>query len=38
MNFDEVAVVTVGRYDHRINYWFMTKSEAVDRMRNTDLS
>ena len=25
-------------YDYRSNFWFMTKNDAVDRMKNTDLS
>ena len=28
----------IGRNDHRIRYWFMTKSEAVNKMKKSDLS
>ena len=38
MSFDEFAIVTIGTSDYIINFWFMTKSTAVDRMENTDLS
>ena len=36
--FDDFAIVTVGRNDYRINSWFMTKSEAVHRVKSVDLS
>ena len=34
--FNEVAIVTVGRYN--IYFWSMNKSEAMYRMKNVDLS
>lgn len=37
MNFDDTVMVTVKEHDHRINFWFKTKNQAVDRMKNTDL-
>ena len=37
MSFDNVAIVTVGGNDYRIKSWFMNKSEAVNRMKNSDL-
>ena len=36
LGFDDVAIVTVAGNDYRINYWFMIKSEAMNRMKNTD--
>ena len=38
MIFDYFAIVAVGRSDCRVNFWLMTKSEAVDKMKNSDLS
>ena len=38
MSFESFAVVTVRGNDYRINFWFMTKGEAVDRMKIADLS
>ena len=37
MSFN-IVIVTVGRNYHRIHFWSMTKSEAVKRMKNADLS
>ena len=38
MGLDEFTIFTVGRTDYIIYFWFMTKTEAVDRMKNVDLS
>lgn len=38
IGFNDAAIVIVGRNDHRIHFWCMTKSEAVNRVKNTDLS
>ena len=38
MNFDDFAIPTVERNSYRINFWFMTKREAVNRVKNIDLS
>ena len=35
ISFDDVAIVTFGENDYRIHFWFMSKSEAVDRIKNT---
>lgn len=37
MNFDNDAVITVKGSDYRINFWLKTKSEALSRMKNTDI-
>lgn len=37
-SFNDLAIVTAGRNDYRIRLWGMTKSEAVSRMKNADLS
>lgn len=31
MNFNNFAIVTIRGIAYRINFWFMTKNEAVDR-------
>ena len=36
-SFDDVAVVTLRGNGYRMNSWFMTKKEAVDKMKNADL-
>ena len=33
-----IAVVTVGRNIYRIDFWSMTKSEVLNRMKNANLS
>lgn len=38
MNFNNFDIVSVGRNDYRIHFWFMTKSEAVNKMKKVDLS
>ena len=34
MSINEVAVAAIGKDDHRIHFWFMTKSDTVDRMKS----
>ena len=34
MNFNDVAIITVGRNDYRIPFRCMTKCEAVNIMKN----
>ena len=38
MSFNDVAIVTNGRNNYRIQLWFMTKSEAVNTIKNADLN
>ena len=33
MTFNDFAIVTEKRHDYGINFWFMTESEAVNRMK-----
>ena len=37
-NFDDVTIVTIGGNDCKINFWFLNQSEAVNRMKNSDLN
>ena len=32
ISLDDFAIMTIGKNDYRVNFWFMTKSEAVNRM------
>lgn len=38
MSFNDFTIVAIRRNDYRINFWFITKSEGVDRKRNSSLS
>ena len=38
ISVEDVAIVTIRLEDNKIHFWFMTKNEAVDRMKNADLS
>ena len=37
-SFNNVMIVTVGRNDHSIHFWSITKVQAVNRMKLFDLS
>ena len=38
VSLNNFAIATIGRNDCKIHFWFITKSEAVNRMKNVDLS
>ena len=38
MGFDDAATVTVEQNDYRTHFWDMCKVEAVNTMKNADLS
>ena len=38
MNFNDVAIVYVKRSDYRINFWYMSKDDAINIMKTTDLN
>ena len=38
INFNDVAIVSVKRSDHRIHFWYMSKDDAVNKMKNSDLN
>lgn len=38
ISVEDVAIVTIRVEDNKIHFWFMTKNEVVDRMKNADLS
>ena len=37
-SFGDIAFVIVKRHDCRINFWFMSKSDDIDRMKNATLN
>lgn len=38
VSLNNFAIATIGRNDCKIHFWFITKSEAVNRMKNVDLN
>ena len=38
VSFNDFVIVTVGRNDYRIIFYFMTKNQPIDRIKNVDLS
>ena len=37
MNFNDVAIVSIKRNDYRIHFWYMSKDDAINIMKNSDL-
>ena len=38
MNFNDVANVSVKESDYRINFWYMSKNDATNIMKNSNLN
>ena len=38
MNFNDVAIVYIKENDYRISFWYMSKDDAIDIMKNSNLS
>ena len=38
MNFNDVAIVSVKGRDYRIHFWYMSKDDAISKMKNSDLN
>ena len=38
MNFDDVSIVLVKRNDYRIYYWYMSKDDAMNIMKSSNLN
>ena len=38
MNFNNVAIVSVKGSDCRIHFWYMSKNDAINIMKNSDLN
>ena len=38
MNFNEVAIVSITGNDHRIHFWYMSKGDVINTMKNSNLN
>ena len=38
MNFNDVAIVSVKGSDYGIHFWYMSKNDAVNIMKNSNLN
>ena len=38
MNFNDVAIVSIKGNDYRINFWYMSKDDAINIMKNSSLN
>ena len=38
MNFNDVAIVSVKGSDYRIHFWCMSKNDAINIMKNSNLN
>ena len=37
MNFNDVAIVSIKENGYRIHFWYMSKDDAINIMKNSDL-
>ena len=38
LNFSNAAIVSVKRSDYRINFWYMSKNDAINTMKSSNLN
>ena len=38
INFNDVAIVSVKEGDYRINFWYISKNDAINKMKNSNLN
>ena len=38
MNFNDVAIVSVKRSDYRIHFWYMSKNDTINIIKNFNLN
>ena len=38
MNFNDVAIVSIKGNDYRIHFWYMSKDDAINIMKNSNLN
>ena len=38
MNFNDVAIISVNGSDYRIHCWYMSKDDAINIMKNSNLN
>ena len=36
INFNNVAIVSIKGNDYRIHFWYMSKDDAINKMKNSD--
>ena len=37
MNFNDVAIVSIKENDYRIHFWYISKDDAINIMKNSNL-
>ena len=38
MNFNDVAIISVKENDYRIHFWYMSKDNVINILKNFDLN
>ena len=38
MNFNDVAIVSIKESDYRIHFWYLSKDDAINIMKNSSLN
>ena len=38
LTFNDFAITAVKKSGYRINFWFMSKNDAMDKMKNVDVN
>ena len=38
LNFNDVAIASIIRSGYRIHFWFMSKEDAINMMKTSDLN
>ena len=38
MNFNDAAIVSIKGNDYRIHFWYMSKDDAINVMKNSNLN
>ena len=38
INFNDVAIVSIKGNDHRIHFWYISKDDAINIMKNSSLN
>ena len=38
MNFNDVTIVSVKKRDYRIHFWYMSRDDAINVMKTSDLN
>ena len=38
INFNDVAIVSIKESDYRIHFWYMSKNDVINIMKNSNLN